>query len=106
MDIMHVIDKIIVPAQREGRLVFTNGGQWVIKTNCDIETLWVDITTLTPEVRSLMGVTTLVSGECLSHCPHVLQMRTRPTGCVLASQCDRSLRPPFGGVGALLFLAD
>ena len=55
MDIMHVIDKIIVPAQREGRLVFTNGGQWVIKTNCDIETLWVDITTLTPEVKVIDG---------------------------------------------------
>jgi len=53
MDVMHVIDEIIVPAEREGRLVFTNGGQWVIKSGDD--TLWVDITTITPEVKMIDG---------------------------------------------------
>jgi len=32
MDIMRVIDEILVPAQRDGRVHFTNGAQWYIKT--------------------------------------------------------------------------
>jgi len=55
MDIMRVIDEIIVPAEKEGRLVFTNGGQWVIRTQCDIETLWVDITGIEPTVKVIDG---------------------------------------------------
>lgn len=55
MDIMQLIDEIIVPAEREGRVVFTNGGQWIIRTACDVETIHVDITTITPEVKVIDG---------------------------------------------------
>lgn len=45
MDINKLVDEVIVPAHREGRVVFTNGGQWIVKLpGCDIETLSVDIT--------------------------------------------------------------
>jgi glucose/arabinose dehydrogenase len=61
MDIKHVhklIDELIVPAQREGRIVFTNGGQWVILEGDNVRI--VDIT-------GQMEAETVQSAESYAH---------------------------------------
>ena len=61
MSIKHVhklIDELIVPAQREGRIVFTNGGQWVILEGDNVRI--VDIT-------GQMEAETVQSAESYAH---------------------------------------
>jgi len=42
MDVNKLIDEFIVPAAREGRIVHTNGGQWVLLEGDSVRT--IDIT--------------------------------------------------------------